>query len=155
MDEICESQDYYRKHVANDGESLYRSISDSVFGSQNYKFIVAKAVELIMNEASSDEKNILSEFAPNYPLVCRLAKRFHFCVEIISAADDTMTPFTFSPKQKNSRFVFKLKHGFIKNGVIFSVFRFRHCSLFSRFLNLNQTNNFFPYFLETFLNVFD
>ena len=72
MDEICESQDYYRKHVANDGESLYRSISDSVFGSQNYKFIVAKAVELIMNEASSDEKNILSEFAPNYPLVCRL-----------------------------------------------------------------------------------
>ena len=72
MDEICESQDYYRKHVANDGESLYRSISDSVFGSQNYKFIVAKAVELIMNEASPDEKNILSEFAPNYPLVCRL-----------------------------------------------------------------------------------
>ena len=109
MDEICESQDYYRKHVANDGESLYRSISDSVFGSQNYKFIVAKAVELIMNEASSDEKNILSEFAPNYPLVCRLAKRFHFCVEIISAADDTMTPFTFSPKQKNSRFVFQIK----------------------------------------------
>ena len=108
MDEICESQDYYRKHVANDGESLYRSISDSVFGSQNYKFIVAKAVELIMNEASSDEKNILSEFAPNYPLVCRLAKRFHFCVEIISAADDTMTPFTFSPKQKNSRFVGRL-----------------------------------------------
>merc|ERR1719483_779233 len=51
MDEICESQDYYRKHVANDGESLYRSISDSVFGSQNYKFIVAKAVELITNEA--------------------------------------------------------------------------------------------------------
>jgi len=107
MDEICESQDYYRKHVANDGESLFRSISDSVFGSQNYKFIVAKAVELIMNEASPDEKNILSEFAPNYPLVCRLAKRFHFCVEIISAADDTMTPFTFSPKQKNSRLPLK------------------------------------------------
>ena len=113
MDEICESQDYYRKHVANDGESLYRSISDSVFGSQNYKFIVAKAVELIMNEASSDEKNILSEFAPNYPLVCRLAKRFHFCVEIISAADDTMTPFTFSPKQKNSRFVFRLQQNLV------------------------------------------
>jgi hypothetical protein len=55
----------------------------------------------------------------------RLAKRFHFCVEIISAADDTMTPFTFSPKQKNSRFVGILKYGFMKNGLIFSVFRFK------------------------------
>ena len=100
MDEICDSNDYYRKHVANDGESLFRSISDGVFGSQNYKFIVAKAAELLLNEATPDEKEKLSEFVPNYPLVCRLAEYFHFRVEIISAADETMTPFTFIPKRR-------------------------------------------------------
>lgn len=100
MDEICDSNDYYRKHVAHDGESLFRSISDGVFGSQNYKFIVAKAAELLLNEATPDEKEKLSEFVPNYPLVCRLAEYFHFRVEIISAADETMTPFTFIPKRR-------------------------------------------------------
>jgi len=100
MDEICETHDLYRKHVANDGDSLCRSIADGIFGSQNYKFIVAKAVELLTNEASPAEKKKLSEFVPNYPLVCRLAEIFKFKVEIISAADETMTPFTFTPKQK-------------------------------------------------------
>jgi len=103
MDEICETNDMYRKHVANDGDSLYRSIADGIFGSQNYKFIVAKAVELLMNEASPTEKRKLSEYAPNYHLVCRLAEIFKFKVEIISAADETMTPFTYSPKQNKKR----------------------------------------------------
>ena len=100
MDEICETNELYRKHVANDGDSLFRSIADGIFGSQNYKFIVAKAAELIMEEATPTEKKKLSEFVPNYPLVCRLAEIFKFKVEIISSNDETMTPFTFAPKQK-------------------------------------------------------
>ena len=72
-----------------------------------------------------------------------LAKRFHFCVEIISAADDTMTPFTFSPKQKNSRFVSRLQCGFIKTGVIFSV---SHLGIVQSFLKFKSSKQFLHFF---------
>ena len=101
-DEVLETRGFYRKHVPHDGESLSRSISDAIFGSQKYKYIVTKAIELILNQAADDdERKTLSEHAPNYPLLRRLAATFSFDVEVVYAIDQTF--FKFDCPRKNRK----------------------------------------------------
>ena len=68
MDLILEAKGFYRKHVprTENNDTLFRSIADALFGTQYYRFIVAKAAELIKNKDS--------DFAPKYPLICLLGK---------------------------------------------------------------------------------
>lgn len=105
MDGILESKHFYRKHVANDGNSLFRAISDGIFGTQRYKHIVAKATELLLNDTDKDFSEYHNEEykEPNFDLVCQLAKRFNFNVEIVSSIDKEMKPFGFSPIRNRSK----------------------------------------------------
>ena len=105
MDTILESKSFYRKHVAADGQAIERSISDVIFGTQKYKEIVADAISIIVHETKNDEerRRLRFENYPQYPLICKLAQRFNFEVEIISATDEALAPFNYQPKRRQRR----------------------------------------------------
>ena len=55
MDEILESQGYYRKHVAKDKGSLFRALSDGFFGTQYFRFILSDAAKLMKSEIDEED----------------------------------------------------------------------------------------------------
>lgn len=109
MDEILESKSFYRKHCANDDQSLFRAISDGLFGTQRYRNIVAKAADLMENEwqismhDNGKERPSDDGIPTNYILLTKLAERFRFNVEVVCSVDKTMMPFRFHPKLRSSK----------------------------------------------------
>jgi hypothetical protein len=79
--------------VANESDSLFRAISDNLFTTQHYSFIVEKAAQLVDNDENPDK----DKFGPKFPLVCQLGQNFNFGFEIICSTDETLRPFCFEP----------------------------------------------------------
>ena len=59
MDGVLENSGFYRKHVANEQDSIYRAISDAVFDTQHYKYLVKQAHDVFVN--SSEGKTFLQQ----------------------------------------------------------------------------------------------
>ena len=93
MDIILESKGFYRKHVASEEGSLFRALSDGLFGTQHYRFILAKAVELAAKDDA--DESVIYELDPSFSLVRRLGQLFKFDFEIINSTDDRLIPFSF------------------------------------------------------------
>lgn len=94
MDPIMEAGGLYRKHVAHESDSLFRSVSDSLFDTQFYRDVVRTAFKYAqdLQRKYSDSK---------YSRALVLAERFNFKLEILNTSDRQMIPFVFEPQRRS------------------------------------------------------
>ena len=71
MDGVLETNGFYRKHVANEPDSIYRAISDVLFDTQFYRHDVRKAHRLFSN---SEEGNVFLEQYRTYSNITKVNK---------------------------------------------------------------------------------
>ena len=76
MDGVLETNGFYRKHVANEPDSIYRAVSDVLFDTQYYRHLVKKARNLLVN---SVEGRIMLRRNKSFPLNERTESRLIQC----------------------------------------------------------------------------
>lgn len=97
MDTILELRGFWRKHVPKDGSSLFRALSDLLYGTQKYRFILQHGADLLQSSKIVKQPPDAAVSDPKYSLLCQLGQKFNFGLEIISSTDSNLNAFFFKP----------------------------------------------------------
>lgn len=88
---------FWRKHVPKDGSSLFRALSDLLYGTQKYRFILQHGADLLQSSKIVKQPPDAAVSDPKYSLLCQLGQKFNFGLEIISSTDSNLNAFFFKP----------------------------------------------------------
>ena len=94
MDDVLEAKGLFRKHVADEPDSIFRAVSDALFGTQVYHSLVKRGWI---------NSNFVDGEYPDHPVARALAKLFNLKIEIIQHNNENLDCTEITSKGKKGR----------------------------------------------------